>query len=111
MNLVVLGLFAKHVRIGGAELSLVECLAEFLAAFLHLLVHLVLDFGEIVLDEYIGAVPLLGVLVVDKRIIEGTHMSGRFPNLRVHEDAGIDSHYILVEADHRVPPVLFDIVL
>ena len=29
----------------------------------------------------------------------------------MHKDAGIDSDYIFVEADHCIPPVLFDIVL
>jgi len=29
----------------------------------------------------------------------------------VHEDAGVDTHDVLVEQHHRLPPILFDIVL
>ena len=42
VNFVVFGLFAKYVRIGGAELSLIESLSELLASLLDFLVHLIL---------------------------------------------------------------------
>ena len=75
-NLVHLLPVAQHVGIGGTELLLVEALAELAAAFLDLLGYLLLQFCDVVLDKHVGTVTLLGVLVVDKRVIEGTHMAG-----------------------------------
>ena len=111
MNLVVFGLLAQHIRIGCTELCLVEGISELLATFLNLFIHLILNLGEIVLDQNIGAISLLGILIVDKRVVECAHVTGSLPNLRMHKDAGIDSNDILVKADHSVPPILLDIVL
>ena len=36
--------------------------------------------------------------------------SRRFPNGRMHEDGGIDSHHIFIQQNHAVPPVFFDVV-
>ena len=87
MHLVVLGLLAEHVGVGGAELGLVETLAEALAALLHFLIDLLLYLAEIVLDEDVGAVALLGILVVDERVVERAHVAGRLPDAGVHENA------------------------
>ena len=38
-------------------------------------------------------------------------MSGSLPDGRVHEDGRIQSHHVLVQQDHGVPPVLLNIVL
>ena len=75
MNLVIFRLLPQNVRVSGAELLLVEGISEPLAALLDLLVHLLLDLAEIVLDQIVGAVPLLGVLVVDERIVERRHVA------------------------------------
>ena len=111
VDLVVLGLLAQDVGVSGAELSLVETLAETLAALGDLLAYLFLDLAEIVLDEDIGAIALLGVLVIDERVVEGANVTGSLPDARMHKYAGIDAHYILVKARHGVPPILLDIVL
>ena len=111
VDFVVLCLLTQHVGIGCAELCLVEALAELAAAFLHLLVYLFLDLGEIVLDKDVGSIPLLGVFIVNQRVVEGTYVAGCLPDPGVHEDARVDTDYVLVEAGHGVPPVLFDVVL
>ena len=59
VNLIVLGLFAKYVRIGGAELLLVKGLTELLASLGHFLVHLFFELAEKVLDKHISPVSLL----------------------------------------------------
>ena len=110
MDLVVFGLLAQHVGVGGAELCLVEGLAEALAALFHFLVDLFLYLPEEILDQHVGAVPLLGVLVVDQRVVEGAHVAGGLPDAGVHEDAGINAHDVLVEAGHCVPPILLYVV-
>ena len=75
VNLVIFRLLPQNVRVSGAELLLVEGISEPLAALLDLLVHLLLDLAEIVLDQIVGAIPLLGVLVVDERIVERRHVA------------------------------------
>ena len=42
MDFIVFLLFAKNIRIGGAELGLVEAVAEFLASLGHFLVDFLL---------------------------------------------------------------------
>ena len=75
VNLVIFRLLPQNVRVSGAELLLVEGISEPLAALLDLLVHLLLDLAEIVLDQIVGAIPLLGILVVDERIVERRHVA------------------------------------
>ena len=111
VHLIISRLLAKHVGVGCAELLLVERLAELLAALLNLLVDFFLNLSEIVLDEHVGTVTLLRVLVVNERIVECAHVTGSLPDARVHENAGIDAHNVFVEAGHRLPPVLLYVVL
>ena len=75
VDFVVLGLLAEDVRVGLAELLLVERLSEALASLFDLLVHLFLDLAEIVLDQVVCAIPFLGILIVDERIVEGRDVS------------------------------------
>ena len=103
--------FAKNIRVGLLEFGLVEGVSEALAALVDLLLDLLLYLGEIILDQHVGTVSFLGILVVDERIVERRHVAGRHPGLGVHEHAGIDAHDILVEAGHRLPPVPLDVVL
>ena len=56
-------------------MGLVEGIAEALAALGNLLVHLLLDLAEEILDQDVGAIALLGVLVVDERVVEGAHVA------------------------------------
>ena len=111
VNLVVVCLFAQHVGVGFAEFSLVEGVSKALAALLDLLVYLLLDLGEIVLDEHVCAIALLGIAVVDEGVVEGGDVPGCHPGAGVHEDGRVYSDNILVQANHRLPPVILDIVL
>ncbi len=99
-----------HAGRGLAVLGLVERLAEALAGLGHLFLHLLVLAGDPVLDQHVGAVALLRILVIDQRIVEGAHVARGLPRSGMHEDGGVDAHDVLVELDHRVPPVAFNIV-
>ena len=111
VHLVVFGLFTQDVGVRRAELRLVEAVAEPLAALGHLLLDLLLDLAEVVFDQVVGTIALLGVLVVDERVVERRHVAGSHPRFRMHEHAGVDTHHVLVQAGHGIPPVLLDVVL
>ena len=104
-------LAALHVGVGGQELGLVEGLAELAPALLHLLGDLLLVLGDVLLQQHVGAVALLAVLVVDQRVVEGVHMAAGLPSGWVHEDGRVDADDLLVQAHHGGPPVLADVVL
>ncbi len=108
-DVVNLLLILQHTAVGLAEHLLVEVF-ETLAGLLNLLVDFLLDFGDMVLDEHIGAVALLGVLVVNQRVIESVHVAGSLPNGRVHKDAAVQTDDVLVVLHHRFPPILLDVV-
>ena len=93
-----------------AVLGFVESLSETLAGFLHLLLDLLVLLGEPVFDQHVGTVTLLRVLVVDQRVVERADMSRSLPRTGVHEDRGVDAHDILMQLDHRIPPVALDVV-
>ena len=107
---IAFGCDLQHARRGGAVLRLVELLAETLARLVDLLLDFLVLAGEPILDEHVGAVTLLGILVVDQRVVESPHMPRSLPRTRVHENRGVDAHDILVEPDHRIPPVALDVV-
>ena len=111
VHLVPLCLVAEHVRVGCAELRLVERIAETFATLLHLLVVLLLEFCQIILDQDICTVSFLGILVVDQRVVEGAHVARGLPDTGVHEDGGIEAHDVVVQVNHGFPPVFLDIVL
>ena len=75
------------------------------------LLDLLLNLGDMVLDEHVGAVALLAVLVVDEGVVEGIHVAAGLPDARVHEDGAVQTHDILVHLHHSLPPILLDIVL
>ena len=110
MEGVALLLVLQHTRIGLAELSLIERIAETLACLGYLLVYLLLILAYLVLDEYVGAIALLGVAVVDERVVEGVNVSACLPYRGVHEDCRVDAHDVLVEQNHALPPVFLDVV-
>ena len=111
VDLVVFGLLTQHIGVGGTELLFVEAVAEFLAALGHFLLNLLFNLAQVVLNQDIGPVALLGVFVVDEGVIEGTHVAGGLPDARMHENGGIDAHNVLIEARHGLPPVVLDVVL
>ena len=94
-----------------AILGLVEAVAKTLTGFLHLLLNLVVVLGNLLLDEHIRTITLFGVAVVNEGIVERIHMAGGLPCCGMHEDGGIDAHDVLVKQHHRLPPILFDVVL
>ena len=54
--------------------------------------------------------PVVG-LALDQRIAERAHVPGRDPDLRVHEDPGIETDDVVALLDHRPPPGALDVVL
>ena len=107
--IALLGEFA-HAAVGGAEFGLIKGLFEALAPFGHFFLDLLVVFGDLVLDEHVGAVAFFRVLIVDERIVEGIDVSGSLPNGGMHKDGRIDAHDVFVEQRHSLPPILFDIV-
>ena len=93
---VALLLVLEDAGVGLAEHCLVELVAEALGSLLTLLVDLLLDLGNLVLDEDIGAIALLAVTVVDQGIVERIHMARGLPDGGVHEDGAVDAHDVLV---------------
>ena len=79
MNLLIFRLFTDNVRICLAELGLVEILAEFLAPLGYFLLDFLLYFSEVVLDEIVCTISLLGVLIVNERVIESSYVTGSNP--------------------------------
>ena len=100
----------EDTGIGLAKLRLVEGIAELLGGLGHFLVDLLLDLRQVVLDQDIGTITLLRVLIIDQRVVERVDVARGFPDCRVHEDGGIDAHNVLVEQRHAVPPIFLDII-
>ena len=48
---------------------------------------------------------------LDERIAERSDVTGRDPDLRVHEDPGVEPDDVLAFLDHRPPPSALDVVL
>ena len=96
MEGVPLGLVLEHAGVGGAELGLVEGVAEFLGGLGHFFVDFVFDFSQLLLDQDVGAVALLGIAVVDQGVVEGVDVARSLPDGRVHEDGRVDADDVLV---------------
>ncbi len=111
MESVALGFDFSHTRACGQELLAVESLAEALGGFCGLFIDFFVELGKMVFDEHVGAVALLGVAVVDQRVVESVDMARCFPDCGVHEYRRIDAHDILVEQSHGIPPVALYVVL
>ena len=108
--LVIFGLFAQHIGVCSPELGLVKGVSELLFALSHLFFNLFLDLAQVIFDEDIGPVALLGIFVVDEGVVEGSYVSGGLPDARVHENSGVNAHDILIQAGHGLPPIVFDVV-
>ena len=63
------------------------------------------------LNELVRAVPGVAALAVDQRIVEGRHVAGGHPDLRVHEDGGVETHVVGVFLHKLLPPRALDVVL
>ena len=111
MNSLVFGFFTKDIRVSLTEFSLIEVFSEFLTSFSYLFLDFLIDFAEIILYEVICTISFFGILVVDKRVVECVNVSRSLPCLRVHENARIDTDYILMKTSHRLPPISLDVIL
>ncbi len=111
MDAVASGLDFEHARRGGAVLRLVEAVAEAFTCLFDLFFYFFFEFGDVFFEQYVGAVALFGVFIVDERVVEGAHVAAGLPGAGVHEDGGVDPHDVFPETRHRLPPVGFDVVL
>ena len=102
---VALLLVFQHAGVGSTELCLIEGIAKTLGSLGHFLVYLFVILGYLVFDEYVGTIAFLGVAVVDEGVIECVHMSAGFPYRGVHEDGRVNTHDVLVEQHHALPPI------
>ena len=100
-----------YAGVGFAEKSFIEILAETLASLCDFLLNLVVHLGNLLLDQHIGAITLLGVAIVDQRVVECVNVSRRFPYRRVHEDSRVDAHDVFVKQCHGIPPITLDVIL
>ena len=107
---VAFGLMFEHAGVGGAELGFVESIAEALGCFGNFLVNLLVVFGYLVLNEYVSAVALLAVAVVDEGVVEGVDVARGFPNGGVHENGTVKPDNVVVQQHHTLPPVLLNVV-
>jgi len=110
MNLVEFCLVGKYTLICLPEFIFIERITKPLPGFFNLLIDLILYFSHMLFNKHIGPVPLLGILIVNKGIIECIHMPRSFPCGRVHENRRIDPYHIIIHQDETVPPVFLYVV-
>ena len=72
---IAFGLVFEHASVCGAELGFVEGFAEAFCGFGYLFCDFIVDFGNLVFDEHVGAVALLAVAVVDEGVVEGVDVA------------------------------------
>ncbi len=104
-----------HVEFAdGGEIALPANGADHLVG-LHELVHLFevhpidVDVRVFLLDELIGAVAGFAGFAVDHRVVEGGDVTRRLPNLRVHEDRGVQADVRRGFLDEFLPPHRADV--
>ena len=108
---IALGSDFQHAGAGAAELFFVELVLEALGSLGHFLVNLLVIFCQLLFNEHVSAVTLLAVAVVNQGIVEGINVSACLPSGGMHEDSSINTHDILVQKHHALPPILLDVVL
>ena len=59
----------------------------------------------------VGAEAVLAVPAVDQRIGEAGDVAGRLPDLRMHQDRGIEALDVVPRVDHGVPPAVLHVLL
>ena len=67
--------------------------------------------GQTLRLDLVGAETHLAFLAVDQRIGEPLDMARCHPDLRRHQDSGVETLDIVAAVGHRLPPEAFDIVL
>src|SRR4029077_10113608 len=63
------------------------------------------------LRQLVEAVAMLAVRALYERIREVLDVPGRLPDLRVHEDRGVEADDVVAELHHRAPPRALHVVL
>ena len=76
-----------------------------------LVLALLAQLRDVALDEVVGAVARLRLLVVDHRVVERVHVARRLPDGRVHEDGRVEALDVVVLVDHRAPPAVLNAAL
>ena len=54
-------------------------------------------------------VALVAVFIIDHRVAEIVHVTTGLPGGWMHENRGINTHDILIELGHALPPMVLDI--
>jgi hypothetical protein len=57
------------------------------------------------------AEPTVALTTFDQRVAEIFDVSTGFPDARVHENRGVQSHDVVTLGDNRTPPSLLDVTL
>src|SRR5262249_60128581 len=59
----------------------------------------------------VGAEAILALLAIHERIGEAGDVTGRLPDLGMHQDGGVEAFDVVTLVDHRTPPALLDVFL
>jgi len=62
-------------------------------------------------EQLVGAEALLARLAIHKGIGESVHVTGGLPDLRMHDDRGLEADDIVAPLHHTGPPASADVVL
>ncbi len=62
-----------------------------------------------VVAQVVLAEPLVAVQALDERVVEPGDVAARLPDLRGHDDRGLQADDVVAELDHRTPPGAADV--
>ena len=107
---VTFSLVFQYATVCATELCFIKRLSETLGSFGNFFIDLIVVLCKLVFNQYIGTITLLGITVVNQRVIECVYVSGSLPDGGVHKDSGVDADNVFVQQHHALPPVLFNVV-
>ena len=90
----------EHTGIGLTEHGLIKTFTETLGSLGHLFFDFIVNLRNLLLNQHIGTIALLRVLIVNQRVVESVHVPRCLPDCRMHEDCGVYTHDVLVEKRH-----------
>ena len=61
--------------------------------------------------KQVRAMPPMALFALSQRISEAVNVTAGNPNVRVHQDRGVDTDHILTVAHHRFPPLILYVPL
>ena len=67
--------------------------------------------GALPIGQLVGPKAGLTGSAVDQRIGKSGDVAGGLPDLRVHQDGGVEAFDVIAGANHRLPPAVLDILL